>query len=902
MIKKLICFFIALILVLTNVPVAFAEEVNLASGCSYTISHFAKYPDSGGELTDGEFGIVNFYDQRWVGISGVKEGFADVTLDLGEVTEFDNIVITLLDSRNYGGIFYPSEDFIITYSDTIDGEYKPFTNGGVPQTTEGNSVYKLNLVGGAVKGRFIKIAFKAASWVFLTEIEVYNLTDTPRQLALCKKYYSIPSTQLTDQPDTGESRLTDGIRGDESDNTDPNWVKIQANYMNVENHAGSKTVIQGYAIDLGSEMYVSDVKIKFISKGFGGTTEHPWTVWTYASSENGDTLPEEWFMLSRQWNVQKAWHGGTHTYGWRSGWIGAAKLNKVDTIPSYTTVKTRYIRVDIEILRNAAIDEIVVTGYTHPQSNAYTVTSGRNLDTARDYQTPDEVGVKDMALCYNGYYGGTRGVWTPEKLRPYLTYVNKEGRVVDRMYDTICFLGLSDPDGGVYNCDVAKKSSPQDAKNWYWYLDKTFDIDMVALGEAAEIASRELGDPNYKVKVVVMHPGADGMNGTSFGPLDGKYYDVTFDNKNGYDYHIYPTEKKGWQLASDWWFNEVIKRFESGKESGLYDRIELTGFYYLSEQVGYKPAAPKYHIDRAHELGYKIFFIPFNYANGYHWDDDMGFDATAIQPNHFFGDPYADGDTTELGNDYLDTVAYSANYAHTGLEMEFDDRVFTNPSYYNLFLDYANGAYENGMDGDNCYRAWYQAVDAIYNCSVAKNLFHRSVYDYSYQLMKGTYTPKEYIETFDETVGYSVSGSAVKGAMVELLKDGGVVAFASSNGKYYFTDIDPGMYSVRVSKPKYVTREYPVFDVKDDTICDTDIWFYGDVTGDGVINSIDILQINRKIANLSSVFDIAADSDYIFEVANITYIKTGDLVINSSDVLQINRKIANFSSVFDSIR
>ncbi len=898
--KKIISFVMALLIVSSCVPTAFAADSNLASGCDYTISHTPQYGDSGGELTDGRFGAMNFYDERWVGLAKVTDGLANITLDLGAVKDFDRVELTFLNSASSGGILFPDGDVIVSYSDSADGEFELFSKVSVPATVPKDSVYELGISGEFVRGRFIKIEFKAVSWVFISEIEVYDNSNSPVNLALCKKYYSLPSSQNTAQPDENECELTDGIRASTSDNTDPAWVWLKQDYQNVENHAGSKTVIQSYVIDLQNEMYVSQVDVRFISKGFGGSTEFPWTVWTYASAESGDTLPESWFMLSRQWDVSRAWSTGALDFGWRSGWSGRAKLNKVDAIPGYSTVKTRYIRVDIEVLRNAALDEIEVFGYTKPQNGAYVVTDGKDLDNAYDYLTPDETGVKDMALCYNGYYGSTRGIWTAEMYRPYLTYVDKNGNAVDTMFDTICLLGINGPTG-IYNKDVANKSEPQNASDWHWYLDKTFNEengDAVALGRAAEIAAQELGDPDYKVQLVVMHPGADGQNGTNFGPLDGNYYDVTFDSVSGSDYHIYPTNKKGWQLASDWWFDEVIERFESGKAKGLYDHVELVGFYYLSEQIGFIPAAPKYHIDRAHELGYKIFFIPFNFANGYHWADDLGFDGVAIQPNHFFGDMYEDGGLSELKNDYIDTVAYSANYAHTGIEMEFDDRVYQDYNRYNLWLDYLNGVLKNKMDGDNAHRAWYQAVDAMYKCSVSTNPVHRSVYDYSYQLMKGIYTEKEYIESFDVTIGYNLSGAAVQGAVVELLKDGEVVAFASSNGKYYFTDIDPDSYTLRVSKDGYATREYEIT-VDGDTVADTEIRLYGDVTGDGLINNADVFQINRKGTNNSSVFDLQEDYDYRLKVANVTALTGNDTLINNSDVLQINRKTANFSSIFD---
>ena len=75
------------------------------------------------------------------------------------------------------------------------------------------------------------------------------------------------------------------------------------------------------------------------------------------------------------------------------------------------------------------------------------------------------------------------------------------------------------------------------------------------------------------------------------------------------------------------------------------------------------------------------------------------------------------------------------------------------------------------------------------------------------------------------------------------------------------------------------------------------------VNGDGTVNHIDVLQINRNIASQSSVFDTgtAELNAYRFKVANVTAINGSDTVLNHIDVLQINRKIANLSSIFDSL-
>ena len=80
-----------------------------------------------------------------------------------------------------------------------------------------------------------------------------------------------------------------------------------------------------------------------------------------------------------------------------------------------------------------------------------------------------------------------------------------------------------------------------------------------------------------------------------------------------------------------------------------------------------RPNTTQYATQRVHELGYKMFWIPFFFANGYLWADEMGFDAVAYQPNHFFKSPYDKDDAGLLGTRQIDRAAQAANsvsYTH----------------------------------------------------------------------------------------------------------------------------------------------------------------------------------------------------------------------------------------------
>jgi len=156
--------------------------------------------------------------------------------------------------------------------------------------------------------------------------------------------------------------------------------------------------------------------------------------------------------------------------------------------------------------------------------------------------------------------------------------------------------------------------------------------------------------------------------------------------------------------------------------------------------------------------------------------------------------------------------------------------------------------------------------------------------------------------------GYKVSGSLTKSgstaaATIELIADGETVATTTIEGKtgtYELTDVAAGTYTLKVTKSKHAAREYTVEVVDADVAQDVQVWLYGDVTADGIVNNTDVIQINRRNANQSSVFSqVNADSDYRLIVANVTAITGTDTIVNNTDVIQINRKNANQGSVFD---
>lgn len=782
---------------------------NLLLGNAYAVSRPADYRSTPGLFTDGMYmQSGTLFDGNWSGFKKNEDeskNTVEVTFDMGK---FNSISEFSLTTRNDAANNIAAPQNVTFYCSSDGSNWSaiytaPYNDaqGDVEFKWDSSIVFNSFIEGATeVYARYLKVSFETVEdediYVAVDEIKAFGKRGRTSKasevvsssgyynLVLGKPYTSYPVQDRDNtQPDIGLKQLTDGIYGVD-DTNDPAWVKYTEGYKVVADDPSTSQQNQSIIFEFDEVKSIASIKLNSKATGFGGVSEHPWTVFTYASMDGVN-----WYPLSRQWYYQRCWWGGICTWGWRIESQGIRDL--VDS--SVPAVAARYVRVDIEMVRTNMIDEIEVYGYDGKIEGAIDANGTRNLDTGRDYQKPDEETnyINDLVLCYNGHYAynaatdSFRGNWTKERFRTYLTYVDTNNKVLDTMYDAVCLLGLRTPSGTAYNKDVGTSYWGPTADDWYWYLDKTFkdggDVD--ELNEAARIAREELMEidaekyKDYKIKLVVMHPGAARVsttdpNSLKFGPLDGKYYNWTVVDQ--YD----PNVRNDWQECVDWWFYEVLERFAAGN----YEYIDFSGFYYLGEQVGYIPSYHMYFNNKAHELGYKTYWIPFQYANGYFILDDIGYDAVAIQPNHFFGDMYTPNSREEVGNNWLDAVARDANYAQAGLEMEFDNRVFEDPHRYNLWLDYLNGAVRNGMDGDNAYRAWYQAVEGIHQGAIATNSIHRSVYDYSYQLIKGTYTEKEPIESFSE--GTTIDNKIGTYGVNQNLHSGG----AGGGGGVYYDD------------------------------------------------------------------------------------------------------------------
>lgn len=497
-------------------------------------------------------------------------------------------------------------------------------------------------------------------------------------------------------PDPG-NKLNDGIHGTRNV-LDPAWV----------GHIRKKT--REVVFDLGEPKSISGINARFLQDWPGSAILFPLTVSMYVSDDN-----VRWANLTNK-ATQTLWVDGPpvdETYAWDS---------HADGVPGFDEAEfayARYVKVSFSMHTSAwtFIDEIEITG-----------TDGKAADAVQlptqdfNYLQPGEAtaGIHNLSLLYNGHYANGDGDWSKEEIIPQISYVDQAGEPVDWFFDGVLTLGLISPDGRDYGGGA-------NLNDWNWYLDKTFDADgeMYQLNEATKEVGAKLGQPDHKTKVVVMIPDT-GEYQTDFGDVDG---DGISENFNGGAIGE-ESAMANRQKAIRWWMDQVLQRWESNH----YSNLELVGLYWLSEQVSTSASGPdmlKYVNGQIHDEGLKSFWIPHFLAyKSYMWDE-VGFDATAFQPNYFFED---------MSNARLDDAAYTAKRFGMGVEIEFDGRMLTDPVFRSRYKEYLDGGVKYGYMNDT-FKAYYKGSGPVLRDAAASHDPDiRIMYDWLYQFVKGTYT------------------------------------------------------------------------------------------------------------------------------------------------------------------
>lgn len=508
--------------------------------------------------------------------------------------------------------------------------------------------------------------------------------------------YSYSQPPHENYPDDG-TKLTDGKYGDVNDFMDGNWSGLL------------KGKTREITFDLGESKSIGRIKSHFLYNNSVGI--YTPTILSYYASEDG----QNWAPVKYMNSPAPLW-SDIPTAGYDYVWDAA-----IDRVPHPSSqakkIYARYVKIAVTTQIWVFMDEVEIWGVDGKTSDAYAL-----RPVTPSYLKPgnDTAGIRNLWLMYNGMYDNNRGNWTKEKLMPYVSYVDNNGEPTDWMYDGTLVLGLRTPD---FQRDFGYSANLED---WKWYLDKTFKPggDLSALNDTVKEVGVKLNDPNHKMKVVIMIPNP-GEGITNFGDIDGDGISESFVPSEVGEEQSYANRQK----AVDWYLDQVRTKWMKGR----YDSLEISGMYWLDEGVSNGKTSDEKlikHIGEiVHKRGQKLFWIPYFGANKNYAARALGFDAAALQPNHFW-----DGSNPER----IEDAAYLAKHHGLGVELETDEAMFENEASRGNYIDYLNGGVDYGYMTE-AFKAYYQGVDSLLTSSRSSDPRIRELYDWMYQFVKGTY-------------------------------------------------------------------------------------------------------------------------------------------------------------------
>ncbi len=724
-------------------------EHNLVRDSSYTLSRNPEYNAgvAGTALTDGRLAITGSqYDVNWLGFGSGDR--VSVTFDLGAPASVTKVIFSGRENAANAQVL-PQNLKIYASSDGTRWGLLKACNGADLSWEGAKDPFNTSIAGAtAAYAQYIRVEFdvpEGDDLVFADEIRVIGKTgrtsnagpvapdkdeDGRYNLALGKSYTLNAPEAPNEFPDEGGVQLTDGIYGTASLN-DTAWVGYER-YTSVSGDVEDMWPLKSIIVDLGDVKSITSTKLNILSENdWNSKYTQPWTMRVFASMDG-----ENWMPMYK--NLDLGLHlGGIHSYGWRfKDTQGIAQDLTEDQNAPYIA---RYIRYDIELYEMQLVDEIEVYGYDGIVDGAQELTNLTKLENSRNWLRAGEQtgGVHDVFLAYNGWYGVDdtgKGVgdWTPERYRPYLTYIDRNGVAQDTMFNAALLLGINSRYGNSYFNE--KSSTYCKLKDWEWYLDKCFDDggDVDNLELAAETAAMELKEPDYKVKLIISVPTAEAGSG-EFGEINGEMLNF----KNTEDCY----------KALEWYMQEIVDRFNA-KE---YEHVELAGLYWYLEHGDYGTQR-KFMGDWCHEHDLTSYWIPFNRSYAQLYYDKYSIDAMSWQPNHYFGNYLYDNDRSgsRLGTKTIENIVRLCAYCNGSIEMECGDGIFRNePGKYNQFLDYLNGCAKFDYQGKEYFRMWYNDVQSIGRYCFSPNNNVRSLYEYIYQFINGEYEIQPYIDNVD---------------------------------------------------------------------------------------------------------------------------------------------------------
>ncbi|HRY11936.1 MAG TPA: DUF4855 domain-containing protein [Syntrophomonadaceae bacterium] len=320
-------------------------------------------------------------------------------------------------------------------------------------------------------------------------------------------------------------------------------------------------------------------------------------------------------------------------------------------------------------------------------------------------------GIHDLCLLYVGGEGSQRvHRYDSDKLRPLVGYVGASGQMEDPFMDGFLLMAQYSPllNGRAFATDL--EGPPSRQEDWIALFDEYFhsSANLTALDTcAAEMARCMPRDAaRYRLKVVLALPVPDprctdwDQKGTSLADPGRRVEVLT------------------------WAMQELLGRWDRAENR----RLELVGFYYMTEQGSYDDPVLHAFPRLCRQHGLKSFAIPGITST---WMTEFcraGFDGVALQPSHAFRKPMG-----RPPKYWLKCAARIAREYRMGMEIELPYNVLE-PTGRAIVMDYLDMARIQGWTGG--FKAYFQSYNLIYQLARSDDPACRSLYEDLYKFSR----------------------------------------------------------------------------------------------------------------------------------------------------------------------
>lgn len=363
---------------------------------------------------------------------------------------------------------------------------------------------------------------------------------------------------------------------------------------------------------------------------------------------------------------------------------------------NFPSVTTRYVKLTFPVDVWVLARHLTVKGGLQAEAPAVLAPAVKSTGADNGNTYLQNTDFKDIFLVYTGDKTPQQTL-NSDDFMPLVAYVDQQGQVKGRMFDTMLFLP--------YNGMPCTKDS------WTAYMEDLFvpGQQLYALEETMSKLNQKTGVQD-KEKVVLALPYPDSKQ-MDFGDLE--------------------QTAKGRFDAVQWYYGELMNKWNSAG----FKNLTLSGIYWYGETINKNIAGEEELVKNVGQMvrgnGQNFVWIPSYGAMGLSEWKSYGFTHVYLQPN-YYGNQDAPADR-------MDKAAEQAKKYSTGIEVELDNRVLTTRYYYDLFYNELNKGHQLGFD-QNVSNAYYVGLKKTVLDSVSSGTPQiRSIYDDLYRWISGTF-------------------------------------------------------------------------------------------------------------------------------------------------------------------